>query len=86
MARASLTPRSPSAPHPNVPPSYSSQWPGTLELGRIPSPDPNPNPNQGPGTLELDQIAPNYALRMLMEAWIAALAATGATVPATRHA
>ena len=41
---------------------------------------------QGPGTLQLDQIAPNYALRMLMEAWIAALAATGATVPATRHA
>ena len=38
---------------------------------------------QGPGTLEFDQIAPNYALRMLMEAWIAAHAATGATVPAT---
>ena len=27
--------------------------------------------SQGPGTLELDQIAPNYALRQLMEAWIA---------------
>ena len=39
---------------------------------------------QGPGTLQLDQIAPNYALRMLMEEWIAAHAATGATVPATR--
>ena len=39
---------------------------------------------QGPGTLKLDQIAPNYALRMLMEEWIAAHAATGATVPATR--
>ena len=27
--------------------------------------------SQGPGTLELDQIAPNYALRQIMEAWIA---------------
>ena len=38
---------------------------------------------QGPGKLELDQIAPNYALRMLMEAWIAAHAATGTTVTDT---
>ena len=34
---------------------------------------------QGPGTLEIDQIAPNYALRELLEAWIATNAATGAT-------
>ena len=27
--------------------------------------------SQGPGKLELDQIAPNYALRQNMEAWIA---------------
>ena len=26
--------------------------------------------SQGPGTLELDQIAPNYALRQMMEEWI----------------
>ena len=42
---------------------------------------PPPKPTlyaQGPGTLELDQIAPNYALRMLIEAWIAD-AATGTT-------
>jgi len=38
---------------------------------------------EGPGILELDQIAPNYALRMLMEAWIAAHAATGTTVTDT---
>ena len=30
---------------------------------------------QGPGTLELDQIAPNYALRQIMEAWIITQAA-----------
>ena len=30
---------------------------------------------QGPGTLEFDQIAPNYALRQIMEAWIITQAA-----------
>jgi len=34
---------------------------------------------EGPGTLEIDQIAPNYALRELLEAWVATDAATGAT-------
>jgi hypothetical protein len=38
-----------------------------------------PTNAQGPGTLEIDQIAPNYALRELLEAWIATNAATGAT-------
>ena len=38
------------------------------------SPLPPPR-SQGPGTLELDQIAPNYALRQIMEAWIITQAA-----------
>ena len=39
--------------------------------GQIPIPDPDPNPNQGDGALELDEIAPNYTVRMLMVDWIA---------------
>jgi hypothetical protein len=42
-------------------------------------PTPQTTNAQGPGTLEIDQIAPNYALRELLEAWIATNAATGAT-------
>ena len=43
------------------------------------APTPPPTNAQGPGTLEIDQLAPNYALRELLEAWIATNAATGAT-------
>ena len=42
-------------------------------------PTPQTTNAQGPGTLEIDQIAPNYALRELLEAWVATDAATGAT-------
>ena len=63
LSNALLTPRP--APQP-PPPLYSRTRARSL------SPDPDPNPNQGPPPLELDDIAPNYALRKIMEEWIAA--------------